>query len=202
MNHDLPRKGIPSDSARSENALEPLVSQPFRAYVYFSVPRIVRNLRANPIGNLQVLIRLREFNFGNYNTFQNIVVDIDLPVASLWMTKCLTLFRTLPSHTFAGFSASAQVSHTQILFEPYPSYDSRAVELWWSAMRTLAFTVVTTYQLSQFRVPTMFFFHPSCDKKLTPISAVWRQSSDSSRHRGRVEQSVCSLLLECEIFAA
>jgi hypothetical protein len=105
--------------------LEPLVSPPFCAHVYFSVPRIVRNLRANPIRNLHDLIRLREFDFGNYNTLQNIVVDIDLPSSVFMDDEVPHLVQNIPPRTsFARFlRRRRRVSHIQILFEPYPSCD-------------------------------------------------------------------------------
>jgi hypothetical protein len=79
-----------------KSVLDFSVSQPFRVHVYFSVLRIVRNLRANPIGNLEVLIRLREFNFGNYNILQNIVVDIDLPSGVFMHNEVPDLAQNIP----------------------------------------------------------------------------------------------------------
>jgi hypothetical protein len=93
--------------------LEPLVGQPFRAHVYFSVPRIIRNLRANPIGNLQDLIRLREFNFGQYNALQNIVVDIDHPSSVFMDDEVPHLVQNIPgahrSQDFFGVGAGYRI---------------------------------------------------------------------------------------------
>jgi hypothetical protein len=65
------------------------------------------------MGNLQVLIRLREFNFGQYNTLQNIVIDVDLPSNVFMDDEVPNLVQNSPvahrSQYFFGVSAGYRV---------------------------------------------------------------------------------------------
>ena len=137
--------------------------QPFRAHVYFSVPGIVGDLRANPIGNLQVLIRLREFNFGNYNTLQNIVVDIDLPSCVFLDDKVPHLVQNVQG---IAYSNSVRTIPILRLFT--------AIVALSSAMRTLALLplLLPITQSRIFECRTTYFFHPSCaTRNLRSISS-------------------------------
>src|SRR6478736_772817 len=122
------------------------------------------------------------------------------------MTKCLTLFRTFPSHIVRKISsASAQgISYSNSVRTIPILRLFRAMVALSSAMRTLALLplLLAINPSRIFECRTMYFFHPSCATRnlrsiSTGMAAIVRTGA---RHRDRVEQSsACALLLGCEI---
>jgi|SoiMetStandDraft_2_1073263.scaffolds.fasta_scaffold44038_1 hypothetical protein len=136
------------------------------------LPWIGRNLRANPIGNLQVLIGLREFNFGQYNTLQNIVIDIDLPSNVFMDDEVPNLVQNMPvahrSQDFFGVDAGYRIFKFCSNQTPPTTFQGNGCFVVCDANSGFMAVVVRYQSVSNFRVPDDVFF-PSImrDKKLT-----------------------------------